>query len=401
MIPIPAHRPTARQLHAGLYMLILLIIAGPDLIAQTSNQVPNAEFRGNTGFAVGNVSGSIPSGWRGFAVGSAVLDLSSTDVAAGALFIGSPPVRVVRLENFDFGAPGDDSGFDHTGTDFSLFGDRSYMGSVYLRSANADNSPQVVNVALPIFDQDGNFTGDQPGSFVATANNNWTRFSGPEFAGTDGFSNLLAFRLIDDGGDNALFIALPQVAGPVLANRLPNPGFEGTDGFVQGTVTGTVPDDWRAFAISGASLDIDTLPLTANAVFPGSPTGIAVDVSVVLGAGNAGFDHEPTQVALTPAGYRFRPQLYMRSANSDSSEQLVIINTPVFDGNGFTGRSPGAFAATLDNQWRLYIGPTFSELPGTTTNLAVAVSDDVGEDSIQIAFPTMLGVDVILADGFE
>jgi len=79
----------------------------------------------------------------------------------------------------------------------------------------------------------------------------------------------------------------------------------------------------------------------------------------------------------------------------------VVINTPVFDGNGFTGRTPGIFAATVDDQWRLYVGPTFSEQPGTTTNLAVAVVDDAGEDTIQIAFPTSLGIDSIFADGFE
>ena len=382
-------------------VIILGALALPPTHAHTINQVPNPEFRGNQGAVAGNVTGSIASGWRGFAVAGAEASLNSIELPPGALFAGSPATTAVRLEITDFGAVGSDSGFDHTGWDFSLFGNRGYSGKVYLRSANADNSPQQLSVTLPVFDQTGAFTGLQPGSFLATAGSSWTRFSGPQFAGTDGFSSLMAFRLTDDGGDNAVLIALPQVRGPVLANRLPNPGFIGSDGFVQGSVAGDIPDDWRAFAINGASLDIETVTLAAGAVYPESPAGNAVDVRVLLGAGSAGFDHEPVQVALTPTAYRFRPQLYMRSSNLDGSPQLVVINTPVFDTNGFTGRSPGAFAATVDDQWRLYIGPSFSEVAGTTTNLAIAINDDFGEDSIQIAFPTLLGVDVIFDDGFE
>ena len=368
---------------------------------QASNQVPNPEFRGNQGAVAGNVTGEVPSAWRGFAVGSSSIELATQAVSADELFSGSPASNAVRLETTDFGAAGSDNGFDHNAADFSLFEDRMYTGEVYLRSANADNSTQQVNVSLPIFDQNGVFTGNQPGSFNATASSNWTRFSGPAFAGSDGFSALMAFRLLDDGGDNAVWIALPRVDGPVLGNRLPNPDFIGSDGFIDGNVTGNVPDDWRAFAIDGASLDIEISVLSENSVFPGSPDSNAVDISVVNGPGFTGFDHEPVQVPLTPAGYRFRPQVYMRSANSDNSMQDVVVNTPVFDSTGFTGRTPGLFTATVDNQWRLYIGPTFSELPGTTTNLAIAVVADGGEDSIQIAFPTLLGVDVILADGFE
>jgi len=389
----------------GICLMALLTASAPALQAQTSNQVPNPELFGNQGVKgvdmTSSVTGSVPSGWRGFAVNGAEIDLSAVDLPAGTLFAGSPAVTAVRLENMQFGSGGSDSGLDHTGSAFSLFADRSYFGSVYLRSANADNSNQQLSVSMPIFDQDGVFTGLQPGSFNANVGSNWTRFSGPVFAGTDDFSSLMAFRLINDGGDNAVLIALPEVTGPVLANRLPNPDLAGTDGFVQGNVSGDVPDDWRAFAIDGASLAINSVPLAADAVFPGSPASNAVDVSVVTGAGFTGFDHEPTQVALTPTGYLFRPQIYMRSSNNNGSVQAVVVNTPVFDSNGFTGRTPGIFSANVDNQWRLYIGPTFSELAGTTLNMAIAVVEDGGEDSIQIAFPTLLGVDVILADGFE
>lgn len=390
--------PASRRV-AGAVLIGLLALSAAH--AQTVNQVPNPEFRGNQGVVAGNVSGVVPSGWRGFAVGGAEAGLSSTELPAGALFPGSPATTAVRLETLDFGTSGNDSGFDHTGWDFSLFGDRSYFGEVYLRSANADNSSQQLSVVVPLFDQTGTFTGQQPGTFVATAGSNWTRFSGPEFAGVDGFSSLIAFRLVDDGGDNAVWIALPQVRGPVLANRLPNPEFSGINGFIQGNVFGDVPDQWRAFAIDGASLDVETLPLAAGAVFPGSPAGTAVDLRALLGAGIVGFDHEPTQVALTPTAYRFRPQLYMRSSNINGSPQVVVVNTQVFDGNGFTGRSPGAFVATVDSQWRPYIGPSFSEAPGTTINLAVGLAADFGEDAVQVAFPTLLSVDTVFDDGFE
>mgnify|MGYP005857477289 CR=1 FL=1 len=42
--------------------------------------------------------------------------------------------------------------------------------------------------------------------------------------------------------------------------------------------------------------------LSENSVFPGSPGSNAVDISVVNGPGFTGFDHEPVQVPLTPAG---------------------------------------------------------------------------------------------------
>ncbi len=370
-------------------------------LGQTANQVPNPEFRGNQGAVAGNVAGDVPSAWRGFAVGTSAIDLSTLELAAGALFPDSPPVHAIRLETTDFGGPSSDSGVDHNAADFSLFGDRSYVGEVYLRSANADNSAQMVSVSMPVFDQTGAFTGDQPGSFNAEAGSGWQRFSGPAFTGTDGFSALMAFRLLDDGGDNAVWIALPGVDGPVLTNRLPNPEFGGSDGFVQGNVSGEIPDDWRAFAIDGASIGIAKLPLAADAVFAGSPAATAVEVAFNLGAGTAGFDHEPTQVPATPPGYHFRVALYMRSGNSDGSAQTVFVNTPVFDSGGFTGRFPGLFSASVDDEWRLYVGPTFAEQPGTTVNLAITVDDDAGEDIVQMAFPKLLGLDALFVDGFE
>jgi len=392
---------TSATLHRILRAVSIALVASAGLEAQTGNQVPNPQFRGNQGAIAGDVTGDVPSGWRGFAVGDAAIDLSTIELPANALFPGSPPTRAVRLETLVFGAAGSDNGFDHNGSEFTLFGDREYAGAVYLRSANGDSSAQQVNAAMPIFDQTGAFTGDQPGSFSGSAGSGWTRFDGPAFTAPDGFSSNMAFRLVDDGGEDSVLIALPEVDGPVLANRLPNPDFEGTGGFIDGDVTGEVPDQWRAFAIDGASIEIETLPLAANAVFPGSPAGNAIEVAVDLGAGAAGFDHELARSPLAPAGYLFRPQIYIRSANNDGSDQSVAINTPVFDSAGFTGRAPGFFTATVDDQWRLYIGPTFSESPGTTTNLAVAVIDDGGEDTIQVAFPALLGPDVVFADGFE
>lgn len=395
-----ARKPSA-TLHLPLHAVIVALLASAGLQAQTVNQVPNPQFRGNQGAIAGNVAGDVPSGWRGFAVGGAAIELSTIELPADTLFPGSTPTGAMRLEALDFGGPGSDNGFDHNGSEFTLFGDREYAGTVYLRSANGDNSAQQISVTMPIFDQTGAFTGDQPGSFSVSAASTWTRFDGPAFTAPDGFRSNMAFRLVDDGGDDSVLIALPEVDGPLLANRVPNPGFEGTDGFVDGDVTGDVPDQWRAFAIDGASVSIQTLPLAVNAVFPGSPAGNAVEVAFNLGAGTAGFDHELARSPLAPAGYLFRPQIYMRSGNSDGSDQSVAINTPVFDSIGFTGRAPGFFIATVDDQWRLYIGPTFSESPGTTTNLAVAVIDDGGEDTIQVALPALLGPDIVFADDFE
>ncbi|MFN2334190.1 MAG: hypothetical protein ABR550_07170 [Wenzhouxiangellaceae bacterium] len=62
---------------------------------------------------------------------------------------------------------------------------------------------------------------------------------------------------------------------------------------------------------------------------------------------------------------------------------------------------PALFSASVDDEWRLYVGPTFAEQPGTTLNLAITVDDDSGEDTVQIAFPKLLGLDALFVDGFE
>jgi len=108
--------------------LIAVIILGafalPPTHAHTINQVQNPEFRGNQGAVAGNVTGSIASGWRGFAVAGAEASVNSIELPPGALLAGSPATTAVGLEITDFGVVGSDSGFDHTGWDFSLFGCR-------------------------------------------------------------------------------------------------------------------------------------------------------------------------------------------------------------------------------------------------------------------------------------
>jgi hypothetical protein len=246
---------------------LLLGLMAVGVSAQTINQVPNPELRGNRGAVVGNVTGSPPSAWRAFATGAASLDVMTIALPADALFPGSPPTHALRIETLDFGTPMvDDQGVDHSPNGFSLTLVDGFRGAVYLRADNDDNSDQLVSVSIPIFDNQGLFTGQQPGSFLASAGSDWSRFEGPMFAdvaapGAPSGSAEIAFRLLDEGGDDAVLIALPEVTGPVLSERVPNPGFAGTGGGVGGQVNGTAPDGWRAFAINGGELTINSVPL--------------------------------------------------------------------------------------------------------------------------------------------
>ncbi len=179
--------------------------------ATNINQVPNAGFGGDLGYRFGDAQGAVvPDYWRAFAVGGGGANVEIVPLAANALFPGSPATNAVRV-SITFG--GGDQGFDHDLTPFSFQPGVSYTASVYIRSANGDGSSQGVDIAVPVFDVNG-FTGRQPGSFSATATQAWQQFSGPAFTEAEDTSGILAFRLQDDGGDNAILIAMPEVEGP-------------------------------------------------------------------------------------------------------------------------------------------------------------------------------------------
>ncbi len=173
-------------------------------------------------------------------------------------------------------------------------------------------------------------------------------------------------------------------------NQVPNSGFEGTGGDALGNVNGEVPDYWRAFGLEGGEVSIETMPLAANTLFPGSPPTNAVRLTFDSFGAAQGFDHEGTPFSLAP-GHAYRGTVYMRSGNSTGASQGVTVSFPVFDVNGFTGREPGTFSATVTNQWASYSGPTFTEAGGTGGDLAFRLEDDGGENSVLIAMPNVTG----------
>jgi hypothetical protein len=82
-----------------------------------------------------------------------------------------------------------------------------------------------VNIAVPVFDDQGAFTGRQPGSFARTAGAEWSLFGSDSFVEEAGTTANLQFRLIDNGADNSILIALPSVGGPPPA-LIHEDGFE-------------------------------------------------------------------------------------------------------------------------------------------------------------------------------
>ncbi len=173
-------------------------------------------------------------------------------------------------------------------------------------------------------------------------------------------------------------------------NRVPNAGFSGDRGQVLGNVTGTIPDYWRAFALEGDGLAVSIVPLAPNTLFPGSPATNAVRLTRTAGGGSSAFDHEANVFGLNP-GHNYKAQVYMRSGNSGGAAQAVEVAFPVFNVDGFTGRQPGRFEATVGSGWTRYSGPAFMEADGTGADLSFRLQDDGGENSILIAMPTVNG----------
>ncbi len=369
------------------------------------NIVPNASLRGDQGEISSynaTVTGTAPTLWRAFAVDGAVLSLERMDLAANVLFSGSPPTQAVKITVSTFGA---DQGLDHAGALFSYREGNSYSARIYARSGNANNSAQSFNLGMPVFDKTQAYTGRDPASLNVSAGATWAAFDSPIMAGQagDAFAHL-AIRLHDDGGENSLIVAMPSVLGPAVFNIAPNPGFSGTLGGIQGAVSGNVPDNWRAFAVGTGTLNVSTVPLEAGALFPGSLPTQAVRLEVIGGDGQSeGFDHEILRAILS-SDYLHRGELYVRSGNSDLSDQSMFVTMPVFDTRGaYTGQQPGQFGVTAGPEWAYVAGPSFTANANESTDLSIRVNPDGGQDVLLIASPRIVGPigPVIFMDGFE
>lgn len=375
----------------------------PTIGVPDANLVPNAAFHGSSGVSGATgavVTGTIPTRWRGFAVNGGDIDFAMEPLPANVLFPGSAPTNAVRVTVDAFGT---DQGFDHFNAYFQVVAGRRHSGDVWLRTGNADQTPQQVSVSVPLFAGDPPvFTGRDPGAYVATATSSWSRFSGPQFIEAGDVLAHLAFRLVDDGGQNSLLIAVPTLIGAPVGNDVPNPGFAGTGGATVGAVTGPVPTGWRAFAVGAGQLQVDQVPVPANGLYPGSQATTAMRLDALNPDSGPGLDHTTNRIPLLP-GFPYWSEVWLRSANADLSPQALTVALPIFDSQGFTGRQPGLMGLSVGPAWSLYAGPMFTEVAGTETFLAFRPVADGGEDSILVALPRLVGpsTDPVFQNRFE
>lgn len=190
---------------------LIALLAAPALGLYEINVVPNPRFAGTGGTQVGSATGDVPDAWRGFGVNGGAIETSIVALPADALYAGSPATNAVRIEVTAFGQ---DQGFDHNDTRMVLIPGQSYHAEFYVKTGNADDSDQSVNFGFPLFGETGYLArspGDQSG---ITATDTWTKVTAPTFTDAEAIAGFLAFRLGNDGGENAVLIAAPEVVGP-------------------------------------------------------------------------------------------------------------------------------------------------------------------------------------------
>jgi hypothetical protein len=133
-------------------------------------------------------------------------------LAEGEVFPGSPAVDGVQWQVDTFGT---DQGFDNEGARFPIVPNEDYHAEFYVKSANADGTDQLFNFGFPIFGEDGAFLGRDPGGLAdLTATSEWTKVVAPEWSDPEAMFGHIAWRVGDDGGDNAILIAMPKVVPP-------------------------------------------------------------------------------------------------------------------------------------------------------------------------------------------
>ncbi len=399
-----------RFLKSGRVASLLLLgcaWSGAQAAEAVTNQIPNPEFRGSAGVVddvggtEGTINGDIPTLWRAFTRGGGEVTIEREQLPADTLFPGSPVTTALTLRVDSFAVSGD-QGFDTSPTRFTLEDGRAYRGSVYMRSANADDSDQGVGVGVPVFDASGAFTGRAPGSAVVDVTSEWMLYEGPEFTESGGATAELAFRLFASGSENAIQVAIPTLEGVAQVNQAPNPTFDGMGGIPGGDVTGALPDAWRGFGVGGGSATFALEPVAADALYPGSPPTNAVRMTINSFGADQGFDNELTLFPLV-AERHYVGKVYLRSAAPDMAEQTVGIalnsfnDTPAFEPPGGSG------VAFVGPEWGLY--STVSARMGAETktgSLAIRLFDESNsEHSVLIALPEVLGPDVVFENGFE
>lgn len=177
-----------------------------------TNLVPNPTFQGSGGGTVGTVTGTVPDQWRGYGVNGGAVLIEVVPVAAGELYASSPATRAIRLTVQTFGG---DQGIDHYPNFTQLIVGRSYHVEYYVKSGNTDGTDQLFNMSFPLFNEQQGYLQRAPGSHGnQSAGADWTKMTGPTFSDAEATLGHLSFRLVNDGGQNSLLIAMPDVQGP-------------------------------------------------------------------------------------------------------------------------------------------------------------------------------------------
>lgn len=364
--------------------------------------MPNPMFEGAGGNAIAGATGTVPDGWRAFAVAGGVATVDIVPVAAGELYPGSPATQAVRFGVSDFTG---DQAFDNDSSRFVMNSALRYNAEFYVRTANADNSPQQYRFGFPVFDQSGAFLLREPGSPidqggpVSTATATWRRLRARSFMDVAAVYGHVSFRVQNDGGaENAILIAMPSLtASP---NPVANPAFDVTLGGYReggGAISGTVADDWRAFAVGGAAVTANVVDVAADELYPGSPPTKAALVQIDTYGVDQGFDLDLARFQMFP-GVTYQGTAYVKSANPDSSAQTFRMQFPIYGGpsyerdpviSPFLGREPGSSGnLTATSAWQRFNGPMFQDAAAHSGSLAFRVPNDGGAgNAILIAMP--------------
>lgn len=182
----------------------------------------NPGFLGVAGLTEGNTKGDVPDGWRGFGVDQASGEIGVAPVAPAAIFPGSPATCAVRIR---VASERGQMGFDHVNHRFAIAPSITYRARFYAKSGNRDGSDQGFAFAFllyegPLHGQRKRAGSEPKDPAELKAGAEWRLFATPAFENAEGTSGSLRFTVLDDGGENAILIALPEVEELVFPSDL-------------------------------------------------------------------------------------------------------------------------------------------------------------------------------------
>lgn len=172
--------------------------------------LPNPTFEGAGGAIVGTITApdGVPDSWRAFAVGGGAAELEVLPAVPDEIFEGSPATNFACFRVTAFGA---DQGFDDDNGRFPLVPGVEYHAEFWVRTGNLDGSDQAFRMGFPIF-RGGAYLGREPGRLLdAVATSEWQQVVAPVFFDAEVDEGHISWRCDDDGGENAICIALPSI----------------------------------------------------------------------------------------------------------------------------------------------------------------------------------------------